>query len=492
MLDREIERGRATQLTWKLAGRGMYQAKEFAQALGAFEHALEMDPTDQEATFELAMALYHLGEVSRAADLYRQAVDEHNNFNALCNLATIIPGDPRATNQSIREVREQFGKQLAACEPLLKRDLPRSQQNSEHLRIGYVSAFFHRENYMKPVWQLINGHDRDRFAIHLFADEVQQSDMAWFKQGPHDRVHLVSEMENDRLARLIQNQQLDILIDLNAYSYPMRLPLFVQRLAPTMAAWFNMYGTSGLPGIDWIIGDPYVAPANEDSLYTEQVARLPQSYLSFSVPYETPPVQPPPCQHGAPLAFGSLITQYKITPNVYDAWSLILTRCPGSTLVLANRALDSECNRNYVLEQFVRRGVAAERVTLLPPAKHGEFLKYYDQIDIALDSFPYNGGTTTTEAIWQGVPVLTTSGDRWASRTSRTLLMNCHLAEFVAESHDDLVERAVHWAHDPQTPTRLGTLRAEMRERLSQSPVCDANSMIRSFERLLVSIGQRD
>ncbi len=201
---------------------------------------------------------------------------------------------------------------------------------------------------------------------------------------------------------------------------------------------------------------------------------------------------PPPCLSDQPFTFGSLVSQYKISPSVLDAWSEILNRSPESRLVLANRAIGTTCNRDYVAEQFLKRGVNSDRLRFLPPAPHFEFLKYYDQIDIALDSFPYNGGTTTTESIWQGVPVLTFDGDRWASRTSRTLLMNCHLSEFVASGVQEYINAAVRWATKPDTHKRLAELRRTMRPRLITSPVCQISSMVQAMEDFFLKIAHKN
>jgi len=273
-------------------------------------------------------------------------------------------------------------------------------------------------------------------------------------------------------------------VDLSAYSAPERLPLFLQPVAPVTAAWFNLYATSGLPGLDYLIGDGMVLREGDDRFYTERVLRLPLTYLAFAVTYPVPPVAGLPCLAGCPLTFGSLVSQYKITPPVIAAWAEILERTPETRLLLANTALRSIHNRRYLQDRFAERGIAAERLLLEGPAPHGEFLQKYDRIDMALDAFPYNGGTTTTEAIWQGVPVLTFAGDRWASRTSQSLLQQTPLAPFVAGSLREYIEQAVRLALDPATPARLAALRAGMREALSASPSGNVSGLARAMERL--------
>jgi predicted O-linked N-acetylglucosamine transferase (SPINDLY family) len=352
-------------------------------------------------------------------------------------------------------------------------------------RIGYLSAHFHKENYMKPVWALLNHHDRSRFEIHLLSDARDDATaFPGYRAHPDDRVHPVGRMSNAELADFIAARRIDVLIDLSSYGAQRRLELFVSPPAPVVAAWFNAYATTGLPGIDFIIGDGETVRPDEEVFYSEKVCRLPVSYLTFEVTHAAPPVVPPPCLAGNGLTFGSLVTQYKILPQVIDAWCAILRGAPASRLALGNSDLKPRENRRWLLESFADRGIDPGRIELLPPAAHFEFLGHYDRIDVALDAFPYNGGTTTMEAIWQGVPVLTFDGDRWASRTSQTLLRRCHLGEFVADSVEDMVARAISLAEDPETPARLAKLRATMRARLAAAPACDGAALARGMEGL--------
>jgi predicted O-linked N-acetylglucosamine transferase (SPINDLY family) len=289
---------------------------------------------------------------------------------------------------------------------------------------------------------------------------------------------------------LIEEQAIEILVDLNGYSRLSRLPLFALRPAPVLVAWFNMYATSGMDCFDHLIGDRHVFAAGEESFYSERVVCLPGCYLTFEVTYPVPDVAPAPCLERGVITFGCLAPQYKITTEVVEAWSRILHGSPGSRLVLKNVALGSAANRRFVLELFARFDVPAERLVLDGPAEHFEFLKKYGEMDIALDTFPYNGGTTTMEALWQGVPVLTFSGDRWASRISASLMRNAQLPEFVAADLEDYVKRAIELSGAADTAAKVGLLRRTMREHLRQSPACDAHAFARDMEQEYLSMWQ--
>jgi predicted O-linked N-acetylglucosamine transferase (SPINDLY family) len=253
-------------------------------------------------------------------------------------------------------------------------------------------------------------------------------------------------------------------------------------------AWFNMFATSGMSCFDVIIGDDHVVLADEEPYFTERVVRVPGSYLTFEVNYPVPDVAQAPCLRRSAISFGCLAPQYKITVDVVEAWARILRQCPGTRLLLKNVVLGQPSASTYLLDLFAQFSVPPEQLELEGPAEHYAFLERYADIDIALDTFPYNGGTTTMEAISQGVPVLTFWGDRWASRISASLLREAGLGDYVTESMEQYIARAITLAQEPSTPTRLQTLREQSRERLGRSPACDVAAFSRHMESLLIEL----
>jgi predicted O-linked N-acetylglucosamine transferase (SPINDLY family) len=256
------------------------------------------------------------------------------------------------------------------------------------------------------------------------------------------------------------------------------------RPAPVIIGWFNMYATTAIPCYDYLIGDRHVVRQGEEVHYSEHIARVGGSYLTFKVGYRVPDVAPPPCAASGHLTFGSLCSRYKISPEVIGAWSEILRRCPETRLLLRNAGLENETEREHFVTEFERRGVSRSRLELLGRAPHFEFLETYSRIDLALDTFPYNGGTTTTEAIWQGVPVVAFDGATWASRTSATILREGGLGAWVADDLKGYSELAVRWGNDPAAARKLAALRSSMRDRLSGSSACDTITFAREMESL--------
>jgi protein O-GlcNAc transferase len=403
----------------------------------------------------------------------------------------VIPGSPTSDNGAILEARRAWAEQCLPRYPTGKTFPLPSAEPGRRLRLGYVTAFFDRRNWMKPVWGLLKHHDRSQFEIHVFCDGSEPDPRNGYHKDPHDRFHNLIAMSNDALARLIEEQAIDLLIDLNAYSRPGRLPLFALRPAPVQLAWFNMFATSGMVCFDHLVGDAHVIWPDEEAFYTERVLRVPGSYLTFQVPYAVPDVVPAPCLKRGYLTLGCLAPQYKISTEVVEAWSRILRARPETRLVLKSTVLGMPSGRDFVRDLFARFAVPADRLDLDGPDEHFTFLERYNDIDIALDTFPYNGGTTTMEAIWQGVPVLTFVGDRWVARISASLLREAGLGEFVAPNLDAFVAQAIVLAGDPDSPARLDALRRTMRDRLRAAPVCDVAGFTRNMEEIYSELWQR-
>ena len=492
--DRIIELGEASAATWLATGNTLSDCQEYAQAIDAYGESLNLDDNNAEAHHNMARACYRMGEVSRAGVHLERAIELADSINSWQSLATMLPGWPEADQEKLIRLRRQFSQKLAEhtqTELPINAAPPPAVPHEGPIRIGYACAFFHNANYTKPVWGLINHHDRSKFQLSLFSDSPTDDGMPCYVPHDEDRVYDVRNMSNPELASFVRSREIDILVDLSAYSYEPRLALFLQHVAPVNVAWWAMYASSGLPGIEYLIGDDEMFRPHEVEHFSETILSLPVSYLTFTVDYPVPDVAPQPCVSAGHFTFGSLVTQYKITAQVMDAWCEIMQRVPKSRLILANRTLKSPNNRDYVWNQFERRGIARERVEIHGPSDHATYLKHYDRIDLALDAFPYNGGTTTMEAMWQGVPVLTFDGDRWISRTSQTLLRRCHLGPFVGNDVADMIERGVYWGSSPEAHAELARMRRDMRDELIRSSACDTPALARGMEEIYSDIWQR-
>jgi protein O-GlcNAc transferase len=469
---------------WYGLGGARLRARAYGEASDALRHAVRLRPDDLGAWGLLAEVLFKLGEVEQAIDAYRRvAADPSMRAVAEENLAIIMPGSASAENADVFAARRAWGRRLAAGVSPLER--PERPPSGGKLRIAYVSAFFDNANWMKPVYGVINRHDRDRFEVHLVALGKGPSASAGYVDHAHDVIWQAAASDDETVARRLAAAGIDVLVDLNAYSAPKWLRLFLRRPAPVQIGWFNSFATSGLDCFDGIIGDDAVIPSAEEGFFTERVLRVRGTYLAFEVLYAVPDVAPPPCSsNGGRLTFGALASAYKLNDLTLGIWARILRSAPTARLLVRAPTLGDPSNRDHLRARFANLGVAHERIDLEGGAAHFDFLQSYDRIDIALDTFPYNGGTTTTEALWQGVPVLTYAGDRWVARTSASLLRAAGLDEWVAGDEEDLVANARALARDPATPARLAALRAGMRARLAASAACDTAALCRELEQI--------
>jgi protein O-GlcNAc transferase len=469
---------------WHGIGAARLRVGAYGEASEALLRAVHLRPDEVGAWGLLAEALFKLGDVERAIYAYRRAATAASmRTKAEENVAIIIPGSASAGNADVFSARYAWGRHLAAGVSPVPRP-PRPPSDGK-LRIGYVSAFFDKANWMKPVYGVVNRHDRDRFEVHLVSLGGDPSAAAGYRERDHDVIWQVGSCDDEKIARLLAAAGIDVLVDLNAYSAAKWLRLFLRRPAPVQLAWFNSFATSGLACFDGIIGDGAVIPPAEEGFYTERVLRVPGTYLAFEVFHDVPDVVPPPCSTNlGRLTFGALASAYKLNDLTLDIWARIVRASPGSRLLIRASTLAEPSNRDHLRARLADRGIARERVDLEGGAAHFDFLQSYDRIDIALDTFPYNGGTTTTEALWQGVPVLTYAGDRWVARTSASLLRAAGLDDWIARDEDDLLAKAGALARDPATPASLVALRAGMRARLAASAACDTAGLCLALERI--------
>lgn len=479
---------------WHGLGLANYALGAYDDAAWSFRRALALAANAPAVHYDLGKALFYLGELDQALDHFRRAAetpDPDLRRKALGSIACIVPGSLRADNASIIEDRRAWARLEAAKESPAEHKIQPPDIPGGKLRLGYSSKFFHAPNWMKPVWGVINHHDRSIFEIHLFSDGKPLSAESGYQTNPLDLVYDVRGMSNADLAGLVARTGIDILVDLNGYSFQPRLGLFMRRPAPVNIGWFGLYATSGIDAFDYIVGDAAVIPACEEKFYCERVLRVPGSYLAFTVPYSVPDVAPPPCLAAGHITFASLCTLHKINDEVVAAWAMILQQAPNTQLLIKNAELGDPTNRAAVHERFGGWDISPERVLLEGPSPHQEFLAAYGRADIALDTFPYNGATTTMEALWQGVPVLTFNGDRWASRQSRSLLLAAGLDDWCLPDRDAYIARAVTLAQSPTTAMELAALRATTRERLARKPVCDSKGLCHALERIYREVAKR-
>jgi predicted O-linked N-acetylglucosamine transferase (SPINDLY family) len=346
----------------------------------------------------------------------------------------------------------------------------RHRKAGDRLRIGLVSSNFGRHPIAYLALTAMERLDRSRCALVCYSDRGDEDDYTARFRAASDEWHRVAGLDDEALARLIREHQIDVLIDMMGHTGPRALA-FARKPAPVQATWLGYVGTTGMAAMDFLIADRYHVRPGEEAWYSEGVLRLPSSYACFGPPEDAPEVSPLPGAASGRFTFGSFNNPAKLTPRLLDAWASILQRVPESQLLLRFGGLDEPAIQAPIRNRLAGHGITAERIVMEGNSPHTELLAAYGRVDLALDTQPYSGGVTTCEALWMGVPVVTWPGRTFAGRHSTSYLSTAGLAEFVAADVAAYVELAVAWAGRQKD---LAALRKSLRQRMRQSPVCDA------------------
>jgi len=351
------------------------------------------------------------------------------------------------------------------------------------LRIAYLSGDFTAHPVGFLLRDILPRHDRQKFKVYCYSMVVRPEDVLPEIRSSADVWEEVFLLSDEELAALIVDHEIDILIDLSGHTAYNRLQALARRPAPVQVEWIGYFHSTGMSAMDYFITDPYTSPVGCDQLFSEIPIWLPNTRFCYSPPPYAPEVVPPPCIAKGYVTFGSFNRLPKVTETVIRAWSQILLRTPSSRLVLKSLSLSEASTRERVERRFAEYGIDPMRIDLRGISGHAQMLTEYGDIDIALDTFPFNGGMTTLEALWMGVPVVTIAGDNVVSRQSVSVLANLGLDKTLAfPDLDAFVEGAAALA---QNPEELQRLRSELRPRMQASPLRDSQQFTRHLEGLL-------
>jgi predicted SAM-dependent methyltransferase len=350
------------------------------------------------------------------------------------------------------------------------------------LRIGYVSSDFRHHAVSHFIEPVLAAHDKNKFQLFAYYHHTVVDDMTKRIQShiSHWR-SLVGKSDSD-IAAMIRADGIDILIDLAGHTATNRLPMFARKPAPLQVTWLGYPNTTGLSTMDYRITDAFADPPGmTDAFHTEKLHRMPETFSCYSAPADAPVVAPLQAKRTGRVTFGSFNNFAKITAEVITVWSNILKRIPTATLFLKYKDLESVPMTQYIHHQFMTRGVLVSQLRIQgDDASHVEHMARYNNIDIALDPFPYNGTTTTLDALWMGVPVITLEGASHVGRVGVSQMSNLGLQELIAKNQDDYVNIAVELAGNIE---KLSALRAGMRERMLASPLMNVERFTRNLEQ---------
>ena len=460
----------------------------FDAAIASYQQALRLKPNLAEAHSGLARVLIDRGQTEAAINIYRRALEIKPDFTEAHSnlLQSMYSIDYKPSSHCLDEAR-RYGQQASKKVVMRYQSWP-NLSRPEPLRIGLVSGDLRNH----PVGYFLEGllSEIDTTRLELFAyfcsnreDELSARLRPYFSAWTP-----LQGLSDEQAARQIHSDGMHVLLDLSGHTgRENRLPLFAWKPAPVQASWLGYFATTGVAEIDYLLGDPHVTPQDEEGHFTETIWRLPESYLCFTPPGVAQDPGPLPALAEGHVTFGCFNNLNKMNEAVVALWARVLQAIPDSRLFLKTKQLGDPLACDGTRQRFATRGISADRLLLEGSSPRAELLAAYQRVDIALDPFPYPGGTTSVEGLWMGVPVITRQGNRFLSHIGESIARNAGLADWIGIDDDDYVARAVAQTKDLR---QLAKLRAGLRRQVLASPLFDAPRFARHFESALWGMWQ--
>ncbi|MEO5701793.1 MAG: tetratricopeptide repeat protein [Casimicrobiaceae bacterium] len=453
-----------------------------ADALAAFERAIALEPRLAAAHNNLGSLRSDVGDAPGAVEAFERALAlDPDRIAVWSNYLLALQRSDRVTDEALFEAHLAFGRQFATRVERLP-PVPVGTSGDRRLRVGYVSSDFRSHAAALFLEPLLAHHDRRRFAVYCYHTAHATDEVTSRLEGMVEAFVGAAALDDPDFAARIRVDGIDILVDLNGHTAGGRLGVFAMKPAPVQVTWLGYIGTTGLTAMDYRLTDavadpPAEPPAHADRYHVERLWRLPDCQWCYQPYHFAPPVAPLPARQRGHVTFASFAQPAKVGLAAITQWSRVLVALPKARLQVIASALPE--HRAALEGVFADHGVAPTRIAWRPILSTTEYLAAYAEADIALDTTPYSGGTSTCDALWMGVPVVTLAGNRSVSRSSASILTAVGLADLVAQDDNGFVARAVALAGDLD---HLAELRTGLRECMRGSPLLDAPRFARAVE----------
>ena len=463
---------------WKRLGR-------YEDAAASFERAVALQPGYADALNNLAETLKERGDAADALAHYRHALAlEPARAGVRSNMLLTLNGIAEVDAETLFAEHCRWDAIHGAGAPPPPPARPARPKGP--LRIGYVSSDFRRHSVASFIEPVLAGHDHTRFFVVCYADLWAEDDVTLRLRAHADLWRPITGLGDREVIERVRADGIDILVDLAGHTMGNRLGVFAGRAAPVQITYLGYPNTTGLAAMDWRITDSIADAPGADAHYTERLVRLERGFLCYHPPADAPAPAPPPGPD-RPVTFVSCNSLAKLNQQTIETWAHILNALPDSRLLLKAKALGCAGTRERVAEKFARAGVARGRVPMTGWTEPGAHLAIYGRADVALDTWPYNGTTTTFEALWMGVPVVTLARERHAGRVGASVLTRIGLRDLVAESPDAYVETALALAKDS---ARRKALRTGLRRMIAEAGLTDAHAFTEELEAAMLALWQ--
>ena len=449
-------------------GNALRMRDRLDDAIEAYERALALRPNHAATHSNLGNALKDAGRIDEAIAHYRRAWDLGADARAAGNLLYCLRLHPDYSPAQINEEHARWNERYARRLAPTVGSFANDRSPDRRLRIGYVSPDFCEHPVGRFMAPLLSHHDHGHFEVFCYAD-VRRADRLTERLRSHaDLWRETADLSDEQLAALILQDRIDLLIDLSMHTSRNRLLVFARKPAPVQATYLSYCGTTGLETMDYRLTDPFLDPPGEIENYSERSVRLPKTFWCYEPPDVAPPVQPPPALTSGHVTFGCFNQFCKVSRPALSTWCALLRQLPNSRLVL--HAPEGSA-RDRTRQAVAHEGIDPDRVRFVGRAPLHDYLEQHRLIDIALDPFPFAGGTTTCDALWMGVAVVSLRGQTAVSRAGASILSNIGLSDLVANSPEEYIRIAADLAADLP---RLTQLRETLRDRMRAAPLMDA------------------
>ena len=467
-------------------GLALQSLGKLHDAVASYRRALEIKPDFAAANLNLGNALKDLGQLDAAVEYYRRALEINPGYSdAHSNLLFALNYTGHAPSYCFEQAR-RFGHIVA--DKAARFSEWQCTAGPERLRVGLVSG----DLYGHPVGffleNLLAHLDPSRIELIAYPTHHKQDELTARIRRYFSAWQPLLGLNDEAAAHLIHADGVHVLIDLSGHTAHNRLPVFAWKPAPVQVSWLGYFATTGMAEMDYLLADAVGVPEARQAQFTESVWYLPDTRLCFTAPAADLAVAPLPAIKNGHITFGCFQNLTKVNDGVLELWGKILAALPDATLRLQCKQFSEPSLAAQLLQRLQRHGIDPARVAIHGSARREDYLAAHAEVDMILDTFPYPGGTTTCEALWMGVPTLTLAGDSLLARQGASLLGAAGLSDWVANSREAYVAKAIALASDLPG---LARLRAGLRAQVLTSPLFDAPRFARHFEQALWGMWQR-
>ena len=461
----------------RLLGASKVRAGEVLAGLRWLERAVAADPAQASNHLALSVAYQQLNDHDAALAHLRRAVDLSPGSAPLFSAYLFeLCHHPGMSPAQVLAEHVRYGQTFGGRGEPFRHRPPTDPRR--RLRVGYVSGDFYQHSAMLFLLPVLERHDRGRFEIFAYGNVFRPNSVTDRIRSLVEHWRSIAGMPDDAAAQLIYGDGIDVLVDLSGHTDSNRLPVFARKPAPVQATWLGYPGTTGLREIDYKIAS-CAARKEREAFYTERLYRMPGIAASFNPPVDVGPPAPPPALANGFITFGSFNSPRKMSPEVVDVWAAVLRQVPASRLLLKYAGLHEPERCRWFVEAFAARGVASGQLDFEGHSAYADYLRAYGKIDVALDPFPYSGGTTTRNALWCGVPVITLDDPAKTGSVNAGVLRQFGLGPCIAQTTPGYVACAVGVASDL---ARLAAWRREIRDKLAESDYFNTEKFTRALE----------